>query len=159
MSVLSSELVDEEFIGSIFGAFIEVTLEYYRMMGDYELEPMGSSDDMKNNMPKIAGSILRACRTYYDTPSEQLVQIISSITIGHYLVNRNKRTVVSAGILYLINYIVTTDVLESERTNWTISKINYLKIIADEFANCKGDAESLKQRMIKFAEEEIFTNT
>ena len=81
---------------------------------------MGSVKDMKNNMPKIAGSILRACKTYYNSSAEHRIQIISSIIIGHYLENGNKRTAVSAGVLYLINYMIMQDASELEHAAWSL---------------------------------------
>jgi prophage maintenance system killer protein len=117
---------------------------------------MGSEQDMQKNLPNIAGCIQRACQTYYETPEEQLIQIISSITVNHYLENGNKRTAVSAGVLYLLSYTVEC-VNKEGASNWVIEKMQHLKKIADSFANAGNNFESVKDKMIKFAKYEIFT--
>ncbi len=65
---LSSNYVDENMIINVFQEALGLTLKEYSSMGDYQLEPMGSEQDMQKNLPNIAGCILRACQTYYNTP-------------------------------------------------------------------------------------------
>lgn len=152
LTFLSEEYVDENVISAIFFETLEITLYYYHKSGYGDLEPMGSELDMQKNLPKIAGSILRACQTYYDTPAEQLVQIVSSITINHYLENGNKRTAVSAGVLYLISYAAFNKI----KTYDVIGKVQSLKQMADAFANSGDNVDSVKAKMITYANENIF---
>ena len=87
---------------------------------------------------------------------EQLIQIISSITVNHYLENGNKRTAVSAGVLYLLSYAVEC-INKEDTSNWVIEKMQHLKKIADSFAKAGNNFENVKDEMIKFAKYEIFT--
>lgn len=158
ITLLSHESVDENFIRDIFHDVLGLTLSIYKANGYNNLEPMGSEEDMNANMPKIAGSILRACQTYYNTAEEQLVQIISSITINHYLENGNKRTAVSAGLLYLTSYSrYNIDDSQASVLPFLIDNIEYLKYIADAFANKDGNIDEVTVDMIDYAHTNIFS--
>lgn len=152
ITLLSHESVNESLIKAVFSEVLRLTLLAYHQDGYNDLEPMGSEQDMQKNLPEIAGSILRACQTYYETPAEQLVQIVSSITINHYLENGNKRTAVSAGVLYLISY----EAFNKTENNLGVHKIQHLKEMADAFANSGDDVDGVKSKMIAYANENIF---